>query len=77
MIFYHKPYNPNNTNLNKKKTLVIYALNPKKYTNYIMQKRKKKIRIFLEKPDFKDFKLQRFVDRKNNNNNNNNKLKKS
>jgi hypothetical protein len=42
MIFCHKPYNPNNTNLNKKKALVIYALNPKNYTNYIMQKKKKK-----------------------------------
>ncbi len=40
MIFCHKPYyNPNYTNLNKKKK-VIYALNPRNYakhTNYIMQ----------------------------------------
>ncbi len=44
MIFCHKPYyNPNYTNLDKKKVLMIYALNPKnytKYTNYIMQNKK-------------------------------------
>ncbi len=35
MIFFHKPYyNPNYTNPNKKKILVIYVLNPKNYTNY-------------------------------------------
>ncbi len=41
MIFFHKPYyNLNYTNLNKKKVLVVYALNPINYinyTNYIMQ----------------------------------------
>ncbi len=46
MTFFHKLYyNPNYTNPNKKKVLVIYALNFKnytKYTNYIMQKKKKK-----------------------------------
>ncbi len=44
MIFYHKPYyNPNYSNLNQKKILVIYALNSKNYTkctNYIMQNKK-------------------------------------
>jgi len=44
MIFFHKPYyNPNYTNPNKKKVLMIYALNPKNYTNYtnyIMQNKK-------------------------------------
>jgi hypothetical protein len=44
MIFCHKPYyNPNYTNPNKKKVLMIYALNPKNYTNYtnyIMQNKK-------------------------------------
>ncbi len=44
MIFFHKPYyNPNYTNPNKKKVLLIYALNPKnytKYTNYIVQNKK-------------------------------------
>jgi len=49
MIFCHKPYyNPNYTNPNKKKVLVIYALNPKNYTNYIMQNKQisKNIRKF-------------------------------
>jgi hypothetical protein len=49
MTFFHKLYyNPNYTNPNKKKVLVIYALNFKnytKYTNYIMQKKKKKKNI--------------------------------
>ncbi len=37
----HKPYeNPNYTNPIKK-ILVRYALNPKNYTNYIMQNKKK------------------------------------
>ncbi len=49
MIFFHKPYyNPNYTNPNKKKVLLIYALNPKnytKYTNYIMQNKKIKKNI--------------------------------
>jgi hypothetical protein len=62
MIFFHKfYYNPNYTNFNKKKFLVIYALNPKnytKYTNYIMQnkKLKKTLKQKIEQ-NFKAFKL--------------------
>jgi hypothetical protein len=42
MIFCHKPYyNLNYTNPKKKIIMMIYALNPKKYTNYIMQNKKK------------------------------------
>jgi len=38
MIVCHNPYyNPKYTNRNQKKVLVIYALNPNNYTNYIMQ----------------------------------------
>jgi hypothetical protein len=38
MIFYHKPYyNLNYTNPNNNKILMVYVLNPKNYTNYIMQ----------------------------------------
>ncbi len=58
MIFCHEPYyNLNYTNLNKKKILVIYALNPKnyiKYTNYIMQNKKfKKTQENIQRPNFK------------------------
>jgi len=41
-------YNPNYTNFNKKKVLMIYALNPKNYTkhtNYILQNKKIKKNI--------------------------------
>jgi len=54
MLFFHNPYyNPNYMNPNKKKILVIYALNLKNYTNYtnyIMQKKKnfENIRKYLE-----------------------------
>ncbi len=42
---------------------MIYALNPKNYTNYIMPKKKHK-NFFQKKPKFKTLKLQRFTDRK-------------
>ncbi len=67
MIFFHNPYyNFNYTNLNKKKVLVTYALNPKNYTNYIMQFFKKKPQEKNQKPNFKILKLQRFTNRKKN-----------
>ncbi len=45
MIFNHKPYyNFNYTNLSKK-ILVICVLNPKNYTNYIMQNKNNKKNI--------------------------------
>ncbi len=54
MVFCHKPY----YNPNKKKVLVIYALNSKNYINYIMQNNfKEKHRKFFFKPKFKGFKL--------------------
>ncbi len=49
MIFCHKPYyNLNYTNPNKKKVLMMYALNPKNYTNYrnyLMQNKQTKKNI--------------------------------
>jgi hypothetical protein len=45
MIFYHKPYyNLNYTNPNKKKVLMIHALNLKNYTKYTNRAKQKNLK---------------------------------